>query len=95
MPTIPGAKSDCHIHCTVLQVLQGFMYLGSVEELGREVASAFTSTVNTTVVQVTWQNCCVRHQVLPRFHRVTSAGSAMFCACYQHNMVGWFVAAVL
>ena len=29
------------------------MFLGHVEELGGEVASAFTNAVNTTVVQVT------------------------------------------
>ncbi|KAA6428997.1 MAG: hypothetical protein FRX49_01107 [Trebouxia sp. A1-2] len=34
------------------KVLQGFMFLGHVEELGGQVASAFTNAVNTTVVQV-------------------------------------------
>ncbi len=43
---------DCLIHI-FCQVLQGFMFLGHVEELGGQVASAFTNAVNTTVVQVT------------------------------------------
>ncbi|KAL3152495.1 hypothetical protein ABBQ32_001530 [Trebouxia sp. C0010 RCD-2024] len=33
------------------KVLQGFIFLGHVEELGGEVASAFTNAVNATVVQ--------------------------------------------
>ncbi len=40
-------------HDLFCQVLQGFMFLGHVEELGGQVASAFTNAVNTTVVQVT------------------------------------------
>ncbi len=41
-----------HQTITLCQVLQGFMFLGHVEELGGEVASSFTNAVNTTVVQV-------------------------------------------
>ena len=41
------------------KVLQGFMFLGHVEELGGEVASAFTNAVNTTVVQVTPSACTI------------------------------------
>ena len=45
------------MHIFVCQVLQGFMFLGHVEELGGQVASAFTNAVNTTVVQVTTPIC--------------------------------------
>ena len=41
--------SDLSVMC---QVLQGYMFVGHVEELGGEVASAFTNAVNATVVQV-------------------------------------------
>lgn len=48
-PHVTIARST-YLFC---QVLQGFMFLGHVEELGGQVASAFTNAVNTTVVQVT------------------------------------------
>ena len=50
-------------HDLFCQVLQGFMFLGHVEELGGQVASAFTNAVNTTVVQVTnlISNCLLLH----------------------------------
>ena len=51
------------LHDLFCQVLQGFMFLGHVEELGGQVASAFTNAVNTTVVQVTIpiSNCLLLH----------------------------------
>ena len=45
-----GLLDPLYLFC---QVLQGFMFLGHIEELGGQVASAFTNAVNTTVVQVT------------------------------------------
>ena len=44
-----------HLCC---QVLQGFMFLGHLEELGGEVASAFTNAVNATVIQVQLHKNC-------------------------------------
>lgn len=39
-------------------MLQGFIFLGHMEELGGEVASAFTNAVNATVVQVCLHEYC-------------------------------------
>ena len=56
-----GLLDPLYLFC---QVLQGFMFLGHIEELGGQVASAFTNAVNTTVVQVTTppiSNCLPLH----------------------------------
>lgn len=51
--------ADAHTTCLPFcQVLQGFMFLGHLEELAGGVASAFTNAVNATVIQVSLQQYC-------------------------------------
>ena len=45
-------------HCSVVQVLDGYIFLGSAETLGREVVGAFSSAVNTATLKVVSLQCC-------------------------------------
>ena len=46
-------------HCSVVQVLDGYIFLGSAETLGREVVGAFSAAVNTATLKVVSLQCCI------------------------------------
>ena len=59
-----------HLACHAMQVLEGYLYLGNLQQLGAEIATAFTNALDET--------CLLQVGLLRSLHRLQSLLSSKF-----------------